>query len=205
MQTFTGVTAVYFGTTPATSFTFVSDGQITATSPAGSGVVDVTVVTAGGTSAKSSADQFSYAPVVTTISPVNGPAAGGTQVTITGVNLAAVTAVNFGSKSATSFTVISDTQITAISPAGTGMVDVTVVAAGGTSAKSSADQFSYAPVVTEISPVNGPAAGGTQVTITGVGFTGAAAVNFGSTTGTAFTVNSDTQITAYQPGWGQAW
>ena len=55
---FTGATAVDFGTTPATSFTVVSDTTITADSPAGTGTVDVTVTTPGGTSATSSADQF---------------------------------------------------------------------------------------------------------------------------------------------------
>ena len=57
---FTGATAVDFGTTPATSFTVVSDTSITADSPAGTGTVDVTVTTPGGTSATSPADQFTY-------------------------------------------------------------------------------------------------------------------------------------------------
>ena len=56
---------------------------------------------------------------------------------------------------------------------------------GGTSATSSADQFTYvaAPTVTGISPTAGPTAGGTAVTITGTGFTGATAVDFGTTRG----------------------
>jgi len=41
---FTGATGVLFGTTAATSFTVDSDTQITAVSPAGTGVQDVTVV-----------------------------------------------------------------------------------------------------------------------------------------------------------------
>ena len=45
------VSAVKFGSTSATSFTVNSATQITATSPAGSGTVDVTVTTPGGTSA----------------------------------------------------------------------------------------------------------------------------------------------------------
>ena len=76
-------------------------------------------------------------------------------------------------------------QITVTSPSGSGQVDVTVVGPGGTSATSSADQFTYlaAPTVTGISPTSGPEAGGTQCTITGTGFTGATAVNFGGTAG----------------------
>ena len=87
---------------------------------------------------------------------------------------------------------VSSTTITADSPAGTGVVDVTVTTPGGTSATSSADQFTYigAPAVTGLSPTSGPAAGGTLVTITGTGFTGATAVDFGTTAATDVTVVS---------------
>ena len=56
---FTGATAVEFGGVSAV-MQINSDTQITASSPAGSGTVDITVVTPGGTSANSPADQFSY-------------------------------------------------------------------------------------------------------------------------------------------------
>ena len=54
----------------------VSATSITATAPAGTGTVDVTVTTPGGTSATSSADQFTYvpAPTVGNVSPTSGPA-----------------------------------------------------------------------------------------------------------------------------------
>src|SRR5262249_7626496 len=48
------------------SFTVDSATQITATSPTGVGTVDVTVTTAGGTSAISSGDRFTYGLVGTT-------------------------------------------------------------------------------------------------------------------------------------------
>ena len=57
---FTGATAVSFGATPAASFSFVSDTQMTAVSPAGTGTVDIRVTGPGGASATSSADQFTY-------------------------------------------------------------------------------------------------------------------------------------------------
>jgi hypothetical protein len=60
---FSGATAVRFGSAAAGSFTVNSDTQITATSPAGSGTVDVTVTTPGGTSPTGSADRFAYVPV----------------------------------------------------------------------------------------------------------------------------------------------
>jgi uncharacterized repeat protein (TIGR03803 family) len=201
---FTGATAVEFGSTDATSFTVTSDTQITAIDPAGTGVVDVTVTTPlGGTSANSAADLFTYVapPTVTSLSPTTGPVSGGTSVVITGTGFTGATAVHFGATNATSFTVTSDTQITATSPAGGGIVDVTVtIPGGGTSSTSSADQFTYfGAVVTGVSPNTGNVAGGTVVTITGTAFTEATAVDFGTINATSYTVNSDTQITATSP------
>jgi hypothetical protein len=60
----TAATAVDFGTTAAKSFSVTSADSITAVSPAGSGTVNVTVTTASGTSSTTSADQFTYQPVV---------------------------------------------------------------------------------------------------------------------------------------------
>ncbi len=143
----TGATAVTFGATPATGFTVNSATQITATAPAGAaGTVDVTVTTAGGTSAISVADRYTYVatPTVTGLLPSSGPISGGTSVVITGTNLTGATAVTFGATPATGFTVNSATQITATAPAGAaGTVDVTVTAAGGTSAISVADRYTY--------------------------------------------------------------
>ena len=198
---FTGATAVNFGGTPATAFRVNSDTSITAGSPAGSvGTVDITVTTPGGTSAASTADQFSYVlpATVTSVSPNAGPIAGGTSVTITGTGFTTTTAVHFGATAAT-FTVNSDTSITAVSPAGSvGTVDITVTNAGGTSTTSAADRFTYdaVPTVTSVSPNAGPIAGGATVTITGTGLTGTTAVNFGGTPATSFVVHSNTSITA---------
>ncbi|MCD9823574.1 IPT/TIG domain-containing protein [Bradyrhizobium japonicum] len=202
-STTTGAAGVKFGATNAASYTVNSNTQITATAPAGTGTVDVTVTTVGGTSATTASDQFTYvaAPTVTSISPTTGPGGGGTTVTITGTNFTGATAVTFGATAAAGFTVNSATQITATSPAGTSTVDVRVTTAGGTSATSAADQFTYiaAPAVTSISPTTGPAAGGTSVTITGTNFTGVTAVSFGGTAAAGFTFNSATSITATSP------
>jgi hypothetical protein len=56
-----------------------------------------------------------------------------------------------------------------------------------------------APAVTSISPHSGTVTGGTTITVNGSGFTGATAVNFGSTAGTSLNVVSDTQITVNSP------
>jgi outer membrane autotransporter protein len=83
------------------------------------------------------------APAVTELSPQTGPAAGGTSVTITGTDFTGATAVKFGGTPATSFTVESATRIKATAPAGTGVVDVRVTTAGGTSEIVAADKFTY--------------------------------------------------------------
>jgi hypothetical protein len=145
---FTNTTDVSFGAFSA-SFTVNSDTSITATTPTASidGTVDVTVTNVGGTSATSTADQFTYAdppPTVTSVAPNTGTAAGGDTVTITGTGFTTASNVSIGGVASASFTVNSDGSLTAVTPAGTvGTVDVTVTAAGGTSATSIADQFSY--------------------------------------------------------------
>ncbi len=71
----TGASAVNFGSSEATNVAVVSSSQITATSPPGSGTVDVTVTTAGGTSPTGAADQFTYnAPSPASPPPVPPPA-----------------------------------------------------------------------------------------------------------------------------------
>jgi hypothetical protein len=199
-----GATAVMFGSKPSLGFAVNAAGtSISAGAPPGSGIVDVTVSTPGGTSPPSAADQFSYLPSVTKVSPSSGPAAGGTIVTITGTNLTETRAVSFaGHTVSTGFTVNgTGTAVTLAAPAGAGAVDVTVGTTGGTSATSAADRFSYAPTVTSVSPAFGPAAGGgSPVTITGTGFTGATAVKFGSHAAAGFTVNAGgTAITLSPP------
>jgi hypothetical protein len=127
--------------------TVVSGTSITATAPAhAAGVVDVTVITPGGTSAMGTGDKFTYqaAPVVSRISPMSSSHTGGTTVTITGTGFTGATTVNFGGTAATHMTVVSGTSITATAPAhAAGVVDVTVITPGGTSATGTGDKFTY--------------------------------------------------------------
>ncbi len=200
---FTGATVVDFGTNAGTDLFVVNDTTITVDSPAGTGVVDVTVTTPAGTSSGSDTTLFVYALTVTGISPTTGPTTGGTPVTITGTSFLFATAVDFGTNAATDFVVVNDTTITVDSPAGTGVVDVTVTSPAGTTPATPADEFTYtavaAPTVTGISPASGPTIGGTPVTITGTRFTGATTVDFGTTAATDLVVVNDTTITADSP------
>jgi len=201
---FTGATSVLFGSTPASSFTIDSDTQITAVSPAHvPAAVDVTVANPAG---PSNPGTFTFTPLISviTIDPDFGPEAGGTDVTITGTCLTGATGVDFGGAAGTNFTVVDDSTITVTSPPGTGLVDVTVhgaVACGGD--KTVVDAFQYigpdAPVVTGITPDSGPTTGGTPVTITGSGFTGATSATFDGIAGTSFVVVDDTTITVVTP------
>jgi len=174
---FTGATAVKFGNTAGTALTVNSDTQINITSPAGAaGTVNVTVTTPGGTSANSSANQFTYAPAptVTGIAPTSGTVDGGTVVNVTGTGFTLATAVNFGAKTGTNLTVNSDTQINITSPDGAAgaVVHLTVTTPGGTSTTSDADRFTYAvpPSVTGITPESGINTGLISVNITGTDF-----------------------------------
>jgi hypothetical protein len=203
---FTGATAVNVGPTAA-SFVFSSDTSITATSPTeAAGTYDVTVTTPNGTSPPNpSGDQFTVVaplPVVSSVGPSSGTTDGGTSVTISGSGFTFATAVAFGVTAATSFVVNSDTSITATSPAESpSSVDITVTTAGGTSATSAADQYTFVLpplVVTSLSPTSGSTLGGTTVTITGSRFIGASAVDFG-TVSASFNFVSDTEITAISP------
>ena len=90
-------------------------------------------------------------PSITGVSPNYGSTAGGTSVTITGINFTGTTSVKFGTTSAASFAINSDTQITAVDPAeSSGTVDVTVTTPIATSTISRVDKFTYQapPIVT---------------------------------------------------------
>ncbi len=170
---------------------------------AGAHVVTVTATDNAGNTASElftfNVAHSSASPFVTGLAPAGGPAAGGTSVAITGENFAGTTAVRFGATSATNVKVESPTLITATAPAGTGDVAVTVTNASGTSSVGAADQFLYGPAVSGIAPKAGPAEGGTVVTITGAGLSGATAVKFGQNSASSFSVTSDTSLTAVAP------
>jgi hypothetical protein len=173
--------AVDFGDTPAT-ITADSSTSITATAPPGTGTVDVTVTTPDGTSATSTADQYSYElssppPALTAISPTGGPVTGGTGVTITGNNLGSAIAVDFGPGNPGTITADSSTSLTATSPAGTGTVDITVSTPSGTTTPSAPDQFTFGtPVLTELSAWTDTQTCGVQSTTTAPSLTSAAKV-----------------------------
>lgn len=92
-------------------------------------------------------DAGASAPVVTSVSPTSGSAAGGTSVTINGANFVSGSIVSFGALSATT-TFEGERRLTAITPAqGPGVVDVTVTNPGGRSS-TLAGAFTYSSGLT---------------------------------------------------------
>ena len=203
-------TAVDFGGAPAAIVSNTDTELVVTTSARAPGLVDVSVTTPGGTDVLEEA--FTYlevveAPEIESLDPISGPETGGTEVTITGTGLADATAVDFGGAAAT---IVSSTDTELVVTTGArapGLVDVTLTTPGGVAALE--DAFTFTPVLDDattiigVAPDEGPENGGTEVTITGVCFTGATAVLFGDVEGASFEVVSDTVITAVTaPGSG---
>jgi hypothetical protein len=144
---FTGATAVHFGSKPAAGYTVIGD-TITAVAPAvRTGTVDVTVTSSKGTSLTNPSDRFTFVltPRVASVSPSQATTDGGTAITISGVNFTGATSVSFGGLQAT-FKVQSDTSIVATSPPGpdSGVsCYITVTSAYGTSAAGAGTQFTW--------------------------------------------------------------
>jgi hypothetical protein len=204
-KNFGGVSAVDFGTTPATSFTPVNQSEVDAYSPAGSGTVDITVTTGIGTSVPVTADQFTYVatPSIQRVAPRAGSTLGGNRVTITGAGFTGTTSVDFGSVAGIDPVVQSDSEILVTTPAeSAGSVDVSVTSATGTTPTDPADVYTFAlrvPVVTSVASDVGPESGGTPVTISGKVFTHVSAVDFGPNPATDVAVGKHGTITCLSP------
>jgi hypothetical protein len=146
---------------------------------------------------------------VTSVTPSEGPEAGGTTVTIKGEHLEGATEAKFGTTVGTELKVVSGGEITVKDPAhAAGTVDVTVKTSAGTSTTSNSDHFTYeapappppsAPVVTSVTPSEGPEAGGTTVTVKGEHLEGATEAKFGTAVGTELKVVSGSEITVKDP------
>ncbi len=201
--TITGVnlanaTSVHFGPNLAT-ITANTPTMVTVVNPSGCGAVPVTVTTGGGTS------NFLYfyyisPPIVTELDPNSGSVFGGNTVTFTGFNLLTSINVSFGGNNATP-TIINDSTIQVVAPAGAnpGSVPVVITSAGGV-----ASGFTYnyidAPTVISLSPVSGPADGGTSVTITGTNLSTTTNVTFGGISSAFSVINSTTVSVVTPPG-----
>jgi len=189
-------TEIKFNGALASTFMIDSATQIRATVPASATSGKVSVTTGGGT-VMSVADftVLPPAPTIASFSPTSGVV--GTEVTITGGNFSGASAVKFNATNA-AFIIDTATQIRANVPSGAGLGKISVTTVGGTIL--SATDFTVTltiPTITSFSPENGIV--GSEVTITGANFTGAAEVKLNGTSATTFTVDFATQLRAIVP------
>ncbi len=131
-------------------------------------------------------------PTIFSVTPSSGPNEGGTQVTINGDGFEAPVAVDFGdtgNEVSAQVVSVSRTRIVVLSPPTTGigapnlnqLVDIRVTnqSSGRTTRAASAFRYGTQVVITSIGPGEGPATGGTLVTVFGQGFDEPVAVSMG--------------------------
>lgn len=130
---------------------------------------------------------LSVPPTVTSVAPLEGPAAGGTKIVVTGANFVPGTQVLIDGVVATLMEdgLEAGRTLRAWTPAHEpGFVDVSVRA--GSAEVVADDQFHYVgtPVVLAVGPAQGPVTGGTRVAIVGKNFReGATRILFGTSDG----------------------
>ncbi len=185
---FLGATAVKFNGVTAT-FNVSDYKTILATVPVGAETGKISVTTPSGSA--TSVTNFKVKPVISSFAPESGKV--GASVSITGASFTGATAVKFNGITA-SFTVNSATSITSTVPLGATTGKITVTTGSGT-ATSNAD-FPVLPTITSFTPSSGQI--GSEVTITGMNFTGATEVTFRAYHA-SYTVINDTTIIAYVP------
>ncbi len=178
-ENFSSPCEVYFGENSASSVEVLNDQELSVSVPQGTetGSIDVTVQTEEGEYTKAEAYRY-VLPVIVSITPQTGPAEGGTEVTISGswfIDNEENTGVTLDGTALTGVEIVDDATITGMTPQHTaGTVDLAVENSLGRAELIGA--FTYtgeqfpAPQLTGISPASGPADTGTQVTITGSGF-----------------------------------
>ena len=148
-------------------------------------------------------------PTITDLTPPKGPQSGGTKVKITGTGFVDHATVTFGGVAAQAVVVESVTSITATTPKHAPGTVTVVVKNPDLSQATATMPFTYTDettpgggpaglTVTTFTPPQGPAAGGTEVTITGTGFVAKATVKFGDAE-VAAVVESATAIKATTP------
>ncbi len=185
---------VRFGGTVA-AVSSISSTTIVATTPVrAAGTVSVSVTNPdGGMASLATAFTFVAPPVappvstpsITGVSPASGPAAGGTDITITGTQFLPGAVVRLGGQLAAVQSQTSTVLVarTPAGPVGTTSVSVTNSDGGGVTL-ASAFTYQAPPTLSGVNPATGPTAGGTQVTLSGANFKAGLVVRFGSTVAT---------------------
>ncbi len=140
-----------------------------------------------------------YPPTILYLTPTEGPSIGGTSVILSGMNFTGSTGAALNGQAVGDFTVLDDFTITFTTPQSTvsGFVDLELFNPNGDDDLPYA--FEYLPSIHLVSPDEGPAEGGTSVTITGTGFIGTTEARFGGIAATDLMVVDDNTITCTTP------
>src|SRR5439155_229669 len=134
---------------------------------------------------------------VVAITPLNGPSSGGTQVTISGTAFQPGATATIGGVALSGVAVTAGTTLIGTTGAHAPSTGNAVVVINPDSQSTTcACTYTYdpapAPTVASISPVNGPSAGGTAVTISGTDFQTGATATVGGVALTGVAVTSTT-------------
>jgi hypothetical protein len=221
---FVGVTSVTFGGA-SVPFQVYGTSSIVATIPNGSGTVPVAVIANGGTATGIS---FSYlsssncggtsTPMVDSLSPISGPLAGGTAVSIVGSNFSKMSgnkSVGFDTNSscsssaylpATGISYKDSSTITAITPAGASAASYYLCVKNGSSGTSlvsgsTSQKFTFLapPSITMMTGGTGPIQGNTKVIITGSNLDKTTGITFGGKAALIDASSTSTSYTVYSP------
>lgn len=197
-----GQTLIKFGSNPVQDFQIIDDNTIELRTPPGTaGQTNVSFQNPNGNFSCSGCFTYFDELSVTSVTPKEGPLAGGNTVDLIGTGFTADAEVLFGNNAATQITLVDSTHLTVTVPRGqvADLVDLSVYNKNGTGNLRRVYRYDNELRLAGVSPLTGPVAGGTVVTLTGTGFTGVTQVLFGATAGTALNVVSDSQLTVTSP------
>ncbi len=196
--------SVTIGGAACGSINIISATSITCVTPAhAAATLNVTVTNTDTQSATLSASYtYEAAPTLSSVSPVAGPLAGGTLITVTGTHFLSGIAITVGGAACSGVTLSSATSVSCSTPAhAAGLVDIVATNTDLQSATlSSSYTYQPAPTIGSVAPPAGPLAGGTPLTITGTGFLVGATVTVGGSPCSGMVVVSATQVTCNTPG-----
>jgi uncharacterized repeat protein (TIGR01451 family) len=187
---FIGASGITIGGIAASSYSVLSNNAISLTVPS-SAVTGVIQVYAPASSYVTSSN-FVVLPIIYGFSPGAGSA--GTNVVITGANLAAITSVKFAGVAAT-FSGATFGQVSAVVPAGAVSGPISITTPDGSF--QSVSNFYLPPSITGFSPNKGGI--GTMVSITGSNLTNATSVSFNGTQAGSFFVTNNTSVGVIVP------
>jgi hypothetical protein len=188
---------VTVGGRPCSSLVVTSEKAASCVTPTGTaGIADVVVTTPGGTATGS----FTYddVPSISTVTPDQGPVAGGTTITLSGSGFVPGTGVSVGGSTCGSLIIVDQSTASCVTPPGsTGAAEVLVSNPGGTASGN----FTYddVPTLSSVTPTTGPLTGGTTITLAGSGFIPGTTVTVAGAACTNLAISSQGLATCLTP------